>query len=212
MSDISNSDRLIRVEDKTYPLYLSQIRRQLQTKSLPVTPTTEQLSDLGYEVVMDVEQPVGDVVIEGAPELIDGVWYKTYTARPFNQQELDAQFNSAKQELYSKIVNKTNAMLKTGIEFDFGGEDGIQHIQLRDGDRANLAGLRIQADTRITNNNDSPFIFRTLENNNIIMTPEEIVAMTDAALVGYYGILNEVWTLKDQVDNATNISELPTIE
>ena len=211
MSVITNSDRLIRVSDETYPLYLSQIRRQLQNVSLPNTPTVEQLSSRGYEVVQDTTKPVGDVVTEGQPTLIDGVWYRTYTARSYTQAELDSQLTTKKQELYTKIVNKTTSLLETGVEFDFGGENGTQHIQLRDGDRANLAGLRIQAENRIAASDNNPFIFRTLENNNIVMSPEEIIVMTDAALVGYYGILNQIWTLKDQVDNATTVAELPTI-
>lgn len=211
MANINNGDKLIKIDDSTYPVYLYQIRTQLQNVSLPSSPTEEQLLPLGYAKVVTTTPPVGDVVTESAPTLADGIYTQAWAVRAYTTDELASQLTQKKAELNTQLDSYRAALLNAGVEYDFGDPDGLQHIQVRDGDRANLAGIRIKANERVAANDQTTELFRTQENNNISLTPTQFVALTDAAFNGYYGILGTVWALQAQIDGAADIESLPTV-
>ena len=109
------------------------------------------------------------------------------------------------------LENYRSRLMNEGIVFDFGGEYGEKHIQVRDGDRTNLVSLRVDAEYQIENDTNVEVLFRVAENINIPLSPTEVIDMTEAAKNGYYGILSVIWPLADQITNAQSIEELPTI-
>ena len=49
------------------------------------------------------------------------------------------------------------------------------------------------------------------ENETIMLTPQETVDMALAALAAVKSISQSTWTLKDQVDAATKLADIPVI-
>lgn len=214
MANVTGSDKLIRLSDSQYPIFLSQVRQDNKLVSLPQEPTEEQLLELGYVLVQKVTPPTGDVVTEGTPTQVSGVWTQTWNVRAYTTEELATQLTQKKAELSDRLTGSyTQGILEQGIAYDFGGTYGTLHIQVRDGDRANLVGLRVNADAAVAASLDDDahaMYFRTLENVNVPLKPSAVITMTNAALVGYYNVLQPIWALKDQITSATELSQLPT--
>lgn len=211
MANVNTSTLLIKVADQQYPLNLYQVKQNHKNISIPKEPSVEQIQALGYAVVERVERPVGDVVTEGTPELVEGVYKQTWVVRSFNTEELANQFNSKKQTAVNEIDRVRNRDLAKGFLHTF--PDATQfHIQLRDGDRANLSGLRIKADSLITQGVTDPVMsIMTYENVAKALTPAQMVEATDAAFTGYMAIMEAAWLLKAQANDAKIEAELPTI-
>jgi len=211
MSKVTSSTLLIKVDDQQYPVNLYQVRQSHKDKSMAREPSVEQIEALGYAVVERVERPTGDVVTEGAPELVEGSYKQTWVVRSFNTEELTSQFNSKKQTALSEIDRIRNKDLAKGFLHTF--PDTTQfHIQLRDGDRTNLSGLRIKADSLAAQGVTDPVMsIMTYENVSKALTPAQMVEATDAAFTGYMAIMEAAWVLKAQANAAITEAELPVI-
>jgi len=81
----------INTETLDYPLTLRQVRQAVPNVSLPKKPDEATLNALGYATIQPTELPTGDVVTEGKPELVEGVWRQTWSVRDFTQEELEQQ-------------------------------------------------------------------------------------------------------------------------
>lgn len=210
---ITNSTALIHVATLAYPKYLHQIRRENQLVSLPKTPTVEQLSDLGYEVVHPGTRPEGDVVTAAAPEFIDNQWVEQFDVRDFTEEEILSELNKQKSLHMSEIKSYQTRLLENGIEFDFGGTFGVLHVQVRDGDRANLITMHVEARHAVDTEDTSKVWFFIVRENDIVtgLSAEEVILMTLAAAEGYSDIVRDIRIMKNQTEEATTISELPVI-
>lgn len=175
-------------------------------------PSEELMVDAGYTKVIQVERPEGDVVTKRAVELReDGFYYRDWDVREFTEQELAQQFQQKKAQLQSDVNTLRDASMQKGTTYTF-GEDAVGHVQLRDGDRANLAGLRLKAQELVGLEVTEPVMaFRVYENVTYPMTPAEVVAMTDHAFIKYNELLSQCWALKDQIDQAQSEEDLPEI-
>lgn len=211
MNKVNASTLLIKVDDQQYPLNLYQVRQNHKNISIAKEPTVEQLEELGYAVVQRVERPTGDVVTEGTPVLVNGNFTQTWIARSFTTEELASQFNTKKQNTLNEIDRIRNRDLSKGFLHTF--PDATQyHIQLRDGDRANLSGLRIKADSLAAQGILDPVMsIMTYENVSKALTPAQMVEATDAAFTGYMTIMEASWNLRAQAEAATTEAELPVV-
>jgi len=210
-TEVTESTTLIAVDTGDWPLYLATVRSRLQDISLPRLPTEEQLAAVGYAVVVPTEKPTGDVVTEAPPIEENGKWYQSWTVRPYTQEELDAQLAEKKTSLLVDVQTLRTMTLEKGIPVDFGGTDGVQHVQLRDGDRANLTSLNNRAKDWIADGNVQQLAFITEEDNAVTITTEQALALTNAAYDKYVEIIFHLNDLKKQVISATELSALPTI-
>ncbi|MNL21504.1 hypothetical protein D3C87_1427980 [compost metagenome] len=84
-------------------------------------------------------------------------------------------------------------------------------VQLRPEDRMNLLILKGHAQFLLAANATDTTVFRSTENVGYPLTPAELLAMCDAALVAGMSIYAVSWVLKDQIEAATTLAELPTI-
>lgn len=217
MTIIDQSTRLIKVgqtsEDSAYPVYLQQVRTENPSWSFAENPEEELLNSLGYFVVELVTQPSAEnsVAVEGMPVFENGVWKQSWTLRQQSQEEINANFDTLRQEHLSAIMAKVTEALAKGFLFAF--EDGTSgHVQLRDGDRANLAGARVRAEAFVEQNVTDPIMpFRDWENVTHMCTPASVVSLADKAYDAYLGFLAIGWSLKDQTEAATQVSELPEL-
>lgn len=214
MTTINASTRLIKIgaegQPNTYPVFMGQVRQDNPNISFPDETEEEYLNGLGYFVVQDVAQPAGDVVTEGDPVFAAGVWSQAWNVRSFTTDEVASQLASTKSTMMSDIANKLTAALEKGFSFAFSDVPG--HVQLRDGDRGNIASARIRADKLVTQGvTDAVMPFRDWENVTHMCTPEQIVTLSDDAYEAYLGFLGAGWALKDAVTNAATAADLPVV-
>lgn len=207
MAKLTGNESFIQVATGEYPLSFYQVRRKMPNVIFGNEVTTEQIAAMGFEVVHPGERTDGDVVVELQPAKIDGIYKKQYEVRPFNAEELEIRLQQKKQNLLSLVNNKLMRDLQKGFAYDFGGEHGVMHIQLRDSDRANLTGMRAMA----ADFPEQAQPFRTYENVVVMLTSQQVVAMAQAAHGGYLALLSAVWGLKDQIERAATEAELPEV-
>lgn len=205
----NNATEFIHVASGDQPLYLSQIRKREKEYSLPISPTVTQMSEIGYEVIQPTERPSGDVVTQGDAVLENGVWKQSWIVRSFTPEEIETNLNDKRTQHLHEIEVYRTRLLEKGVSYEF--NEGTYHIQVRDCDRANLAGLRLRANALIEQDISVQMPFRTAENEMVSLTPIELVSLTDVALEGYYLILENVWTLKDLTNMADSIEDFPVI-
>lgn len=214
MTTINASTRLIKIgaegQANTYPVYMGQVRQDNPNISFPDETEEEYLNGLGYFIVQEVAQPTGDVVTEGDPVFANGVWTQVWNVRTFTADELASQLDVTKTAMMADITNKLTAALEKGFSFAF--SDVAGHVQLRDGDRGNIASARIRADKLVTQGvTDAVMPFRDWENVTHMCTPAQIVDLSDAAYEAYLGFLGAGWTLKDAVTKAATAADLPAV-
>lgn len=213
MSEINHSTALIDVKTKDYPLYLKDISPRLEyPTSLGPGIDPGVLLELGYAVVEHTEIPNKDVVTEGAPELVDGVWKRTWVCREFNEEELASRLEQTKASLLVTIEQLRVDQFAIGFPHEFGEDKVIYHVQVRDGDRANLLSKRTRAMEAIAaENTDYRVGYHVYENVTVELTAEEMVHMADTAddqVTKGYGV---IWQLKAAVNKAATFEELPEL-
>lgn len=211
MTTVTNNTQLIRISTGEYPLYLSQVRRTHPSVGIAQTPTEADMGELGYAVVHTVERPIADVVEQGEPIELEGRYEQSWTVREFNEQEIAQRLQQRKDERVAQLMQERDAKLTVGAEHIF-NDESVQHIQLRDGDRANLAGLRNKAEELIKDGIEDPVMFFiTYENNLVYMTPSEMRELTNVAFEGYTTIMGQTYLIKEQIRAATTLEELDEI-
>lgn len=210
MTTVNEGTLLIDVDTLAYPVMLSQARRLRLDYSFAAQPSEELMAELGFAVVHPQTPPLGDVVTEGQPTLVDGQYVQTWEVRAYSPEEYSIKLDEMRTGLLLKIADLQTSSLKKGSPYTF--PDGlVEHVQLRDGDRANLAGLSQKAAKAVLVDPSMPFYFRTFENNLKALSAEEMVELTDASFGMYMLIMSKIWALNDLVANATTIPQLPVI-
>lgn len=209
---ISFNTRLIHAESGDYPLTFASIKNRHPLTSFAAEPTAEQLLALGYHVVTEILAPLGDVVLEGAPELqADGTYKQTYTVRAFNADEQAQRLSMKQLELANQISTLKNDSLTKGAPFDFGGAYGVQHVQMRDGDRANIIGLRFKADAIVAAGTADMMSVRTGENNLVPLTANQFLDLSWKFMSAFEAVMGTAWHYEDLVKAAIAAEELPEL-
>jgi len=216
MEDVKVNDRLIHVESGTWPLSLRNVRDRHPNISFPEEPSVEDMRSLGYEVIHPTTKPSGDfIVMETIPvQGEDDLYYQTWETRAYDPSEYQNELEVRRRTAYDQVVALEVRTFEKGFKYSF--PNGTQqHVQLRVGDLARITGLRVAADAVIDGTLTLPggggFIFRTFEDNNVPMTAEEMVALTNGALIAYTQAVQVVWSLKDQIASAELFADLPEI-
>ncbi len=90
---------LISEDGARYPVYMPEVRKQYSNTSFPNPIRDYILEPFGYLPVIDTDQPIGDVITEGAPRFNeeDGKWYKTWEVRDFTEEEVAQNLQNLKQ-------------------------------------------------------------------------------------------------------------------
>lgn len=202
----------IEVATGEYPVTLYMIIEKFRAKNMSFssTPPRVDIEGLGYGVVTPVQRPEGDVVTEGTPVLVDDEWKQTWVVRAFNEVELAAQLE------YAKVNANDNVMFVRDSDFRFGMTHTVNgetfKVQLRIEDRINLIGMQIVGKEMIAAGMvDELQEFRSYENTSVMLTPQQCVDMAMAALEAVKSIYKTTWTLKDQIDSAATVADIPVI-
>lgn len=206
---VDYSTLLIEVASKDYPVTLNQIRAKYPA-SWPDHPLRYDIETLGYAVVTPTPQPEGDVVTETAPVLgEDGVWIQTWASRAWNAEETAQALIRAKEQANTVVMVLRDQNFLKGMPYTLNGE--TWHVQLREQDKINLVVLNLQAQGVIAKDGSPTFEFRNYENKSVQLTTEEMLDVTNRALLAVNGIFKTSWTLKDQIDAAERVEDLPSI-
>lgn len=205
------STLFIEVATGLYPVTLYMIidKFKAQNMSFSMTPPRVDIENLGYGIVMPMQRPEGDVVVEGPPQLVDSRWEQTWVVRDFNESELSAQLEFAKITANDRIMAVRNDDFQLGMTHTVG--DKTFNVQLRIEDRINLIGMYTIGKDMVEAGSEQLEAFRSYENETIMLTPQETVDMALAALAAVKSISQSTWTLKDQVDAATKLADIPVI-
>ena len=201
----------IEVATGLYPVNLYMIIEKFRpmNMSFSMTPPRVDIEGLGYGVVMPMQRPEGDVVTEGQPRLVNGQWEQTWVVRAFNESEIAAQLEYAKITANDNIMAVRNDDFQLGMTHTVGGK--TFNVQLRIEDRINLLAMYTIGKELVAAGSDQLEAFRSYENETIMLTPQQTVDMALAALAAVKSISQSTWTLKDQVDAATTVAEIPVI-
>lgn len=210
MTLVTSTTRLIEVATGDYPVYLSELGAR-QVGSFPAYIDSTCLSEFGYEVVIDTTPPASDVVKEGKPALVDGVWQRTWEVRDYSQEESTSILSAAKTTRLQEIEDFRIASFKQGFPHLF--PDGeIYHVQVRDTDRVNILSYRTLAKEALAENNTDFFVeFRVYENVSVTLNAAEMVEMADASSVQVLAGYRTIWTLKGQTLAAQTVQEIPEL-
>lgn len=208
---VTNATLLIEVATKLYPVTLNMIFEKFKpmNMSFSLNPPRVDIEGLGYAVVTPTTRPDGDVVVEGPPELEEGVWYQTWIARDFNEQELAGQLEYAKITANDNIMAVRNDDFQIGMTHTVG--DKTFNVQLRIEDRINLLAMYTIGKEMVAAGSEQLEPFRSYENETIMLTPQQTVDMAMAALAAVKSISQSTWSLKDQVDAAKVVADIPKI-
>lgn len=202
---------------------VAQIRNELKASGtlLPAEPSDELLLNLGFAAVTEIPRPVADVVTEGAPIELEGVWTQQWESREFNEQELRERFEAERQRRLTELDERYDAQAEQGVPYEF--EPGvIEHVQVRGEHKANLIGLCLDALIAIIATADIitddeipttsyPLQFKTREDNFHALTAPEVIKMSRTVLDEYYKVLGQYWPAKFALQNAEFGTELPEL-
>ena len=209
---ISFNTRFIEVASGEYPLTFQGIKAKNPLTSFATDPTAEQLEAMGYDVVQPVATPAGDILTEAPPLLKeDGTYEQVYVVRAFNAEEIAQRLEMKKSELNNSIRMLRNQALEKGAAFDFGGAFGVQHVQLRDGDRANIIGLRFKAEALLAAASTDMMAVRTFENKLVPMTAGQFMDMSWKFMSAFETVMGTAWHYEDMISAAELDEELPVL-
>lgn len=232
MTKVTQSTLLLELDTGNYPVRTHSLRRnpRLKNKLIPREPTVDQINSLGFVVVHPTPRPEADVVSEGEPiqatedtviegvDVVVGEYYQQWESRSFNEGEIAQRVESKKNELLSQLKSATTNMLYNGLPYTFPGNI-VNHIQLRDGDRANITGLRVGAEADIRMMEVDPEYtprsnlgFRTFENQFFPMTPEQIVDLSDYAFAVFNAVKGIEWMYEGLIKNSETLEDLNAID
>lgn len=206
---VTNQTLLIEVATRAYPVALYTIFQKFNDRSFALNPPRVDIENLGYVVVVPTAMPEGDVVTEGSPAEADGVWRQTWVTRAFNAKELAEQLAYAKETANDKVLAVRNDDFQIGMTHVVG--DKTFNVQLRIEDRINLLAMYTISKELVTAGIEDPEPFRSYENETIMLTPQQTVEMALAAFAAVKSISQLTWTLKDQIDAAVVVADIPTI-
>lgn len=211
---VTKDTLLIHVESKTYPLTLAALKLRHTNISFGQEVDEQLLTHLGYAVVQPGLAPVGDVVTEGEPLLMaNGTYLQNFEARAYNEQELAEQLASARAGKLQDIEQARLDAISIGAPMRFAGRDDVLHAQMRDGDRANILGLRAHAEVLQQQGvSDAVVPFRTYEDVTVMLTPAQTITMAWAVFGSYQQVMSTSWSLKDAVAAAATPAAVEAVE
>lgn len=212
-TSVSKTDLLIHVESGEYPLVIASLKGRHPNVSFGAEVELSFLKSLGYEVVQKTPRPEADVVSEVAPALQDGVYVQTFEARAFNEQEVALQVADKKRTAEEQLRKARESELDKGAPVQFAGREGILHVQMRDGDRANTLGLRARAEVlKEQGVVDTVIPFRTYENVVVMLTPAQFIDLAWAVFDSYSALMASSWEKEEQIAAATSIAQVEAVD
>lgn len=206
--------RLYEVQFQKYPVYLSDVRKKYPNSTFQAGLDSSKLIKYGFYLVRDSELPQTPVYAETLPVLNaeTGYYERAYQIYSLGSSQYQEALDKKKSELSNEVLEVRNKVLALGKPYEFPNGE-ILNVQLRDGDRANILGLRQSADDTIEAGypNEPAFEFRTYENKNIFINAVQMKALAAWAFNAYVAIMRSSWGVQNQILEAKTFEDLPEI-
>lgn len=208
---INSTTPLIKLATLEYPRNLAHVRAEQPHLSIPSSPTEAQLERLGYAVVVTTTKPIGDVVEEITPTLIDGKWIQAWTSRPYTTEEYTVALRRAKDGLIATAMDLRANELDAGVAYAF-PNGAVKTVQTRDKDKFNLFTIKTAAETLLAQNVSDPVIeFRPEDDSSEWLTPAQALEMTMSIMAYMTKIMTNSWRFKEAVESVETLEDLPTL-
>lgn len=194
---------MIRMSDMKYPVYLRDYLDEYKNVSIGSFVWESGMREVGYFKVHDVEVPVGDVVLEGKPVYNeeDELWYKNWTARDFNEEELANNLIRAKEDHRITAYQIFSSDLTNGIPV------GGDIISVEPREMINLDAIRAYA---LTNPDETIFI-RRADFTVMELSATAAVAKVDEILVATGKVQQTLLGYIKSVYDSTVITGIPEV-
>ncbi|SFV31374.1 hypothetical protein SAMN05216456_1321 [Devosia crocina] len=130
-------------------------------------------------------------------------------------EEQKHALQGAQSRAIERIKSVGARLMSEGFAYDFGGEVGVQHLQLRDADdKANwLTAKDKMRDAIAAGYGDAPVApMRTAENNTPLVTPNQGVVILSALSNWAEQMFATSWAKQDAIRSATDISTFKALE
>jgi len=209
---VDRNTPLVDLKTLEYPIYIRDLNGRLESPaSFGPTVNSEVLRSFGYAPVETTAIPKADVVVEGEPELVDGVWKRTWVTREHTPEERSAEITNELDRALEAIERLRESQFGVGFPYLFNNGE-VYHVQVRDGDRANILSKRTRAKEALEEGRkDYTVDFQVYENVAVTLSAEEMVAMSNEAddqVTKAYGV---IWRLKATAKKATSVEEFPAL-
>lgn len=191
-----------------WPVYLADARRAFPNVSFSLEQDESQLEPFGYFPLHLGVSPVGDVVTQIEPKLIDGKWTRQYEARDYTEEELATRLRQAKDTALAELDRQLQAGYDEGFLYELDA-DTLHHFSLTRDNQQLMTGLHILAVQE--GNADRVFRLRTIDNTTVTYTGAQLVAMTTAMMEHVYSELSTLWTTMDAITAATDMAALEAV-
>lgn len=196
---------VIRLSDQNYPMYMPQIRAQTPQTGFPIPIRDYILEMYGYALVHEVDKPVGDVLIEGKPELKgDGKWYKTWQTREFTEEEKSQNLMIAKEQLVFQSENVLATDIQGGIEYQIG--DKLLLVEVLPDKLTTL--LCIKSLARESEGTEE-FEYSFMDGTVLLLSKDEFLSMWSSVMRNFYNLNKKYWAFRSLVNSTEVISDLP---
>lgn len=202
---IYDNTPLLKLEDETYPHYFPEVRLENSNTSFPNPIRDYILEPFGYVPTMDTEKPEGDVVDEGQPvQHEDGKWYKTWTSRPYNEEEL--AYNLEERKILNRFYAKQN-FDRDILENFFYTFDGVKHrIYLTDEEISYLL-----LSQKMLVGEDETVVYQFADGKFISLNFTDYNKMVSDFAKIYYDVKSNYWGYLNLVYTAQLISDVPDV-
>lgn len=194
---------MIRMSDMKYPVYLRDYLEEYKNVSIGSFVWEAGMREVGYFKVHDVEVPVGDVVLEGKPVYNeeDELWYKNWTARDFNEEELAGNLSRAKEDHRIRAYQVFSSDLTVGIPV------GADVISVEPREMINLDAIRAYA----TAHPDETIFIRKADFTVMELSASDAIAKVDEIHVATGKVQQTLLGYVKSVYDATVITDIPEV-
>lgn len=201
---------MIRTSDGNYPVYLNDFRSDNPNVSIGSWIYSENLVPFGYFPVIPVQQPVGDVVIEGPPHFNDQTqeWEQVWTVRDFYPEEIAANLVSAKQNRKEEAQNILSNDLNVGIPYPFGDDE--YKVRVKSFDLATLLSIKTVLDAD-GDQTTEVYPFQFLDGYKADFSHAEMLSLVNDVTRSHYGLMKAFWAYLGLVDQAATIENIPAL-
>lgn len=169
--------------------------------------SSKYLNFMGFSKVFPVPYPGGDHYEVAPVKAEDGRYYQTWVERIPSEEELRQNYENARQTALNTIRDIRRRYQTNGIAVNFGGEQGVLHVQTRTEDRLNLLELENEAkDLVAAGQAETILVLRTGENINVEIMAGDYVKLSRAVAEKNRQVMAWGWNHSD----AVRVAEFPT--
>lgn len=209
---VTDSTPLIIVNHPDYPepqwpVTIYDLQRYFPNVMFGTQQEEEALAPFGIFPIDPGTRPVADVVTPITPILIEGKWVQQYESRPFNEDELASNLESARGNALYMLDSVLSNTYNRGFTYTHNGN--VEKYSMTSDMRQLLTGMYLLASEET--DSTRKFKLRTLDNTTVEYTVDEMKAVGKAVMEYVAAVLEELWAIMDQITSATKIEDIPTV-